>query len=587
MSLVRPKSSDFAVDDQIVALGVGFLVDALPVAAIIVEKNAQGDFDLKASNTMFDVLKLNVNSTNQNHDLIIDDAKIRQVTCDYIAGSPPYTFEWRREDGVNPRQIDVSIASFDSAGTQGRYLITFVDRTSEMQVRRNLHREMLSDSLTGLYNRTGFEEAVDDLVAKIKDENQSDNAIGERDDAELFAIFAIDLSRFRQVNECAGSIVGDELILTVASRLSNVIRNGDVLGRMGGNEFGIFVRLKNKTDDLDATIARISSVFDDPYALGALKVSVSAAMGIAIDKHDCANPSDNIRHAQIALKQAKTTGKIEHYSKAVLDFSRNRFTLESDLRTAIDQDALELAFQPLVDLGTEQVIGFEALARWNHPDRGPISPAEFIPIAEECGLIVPLGRWALYEAAKTLKKWDKQSSSQLCGRISVNLSAVQFVHDDVAYAVEEAVRTNGLSGDQLTLELTESVIVSDPDRARNVMEALKSLDTKLAMDDFGTGYSSLEYLQKLPIDILKIDRSFVTPMLQDRDRVAIVRAVLSLASALGMETTAEGIETKELSNTLAALGCSNGQGYYYAKPLSADDAFAFLEQARASKAITV
>lgn len=574
MSILKSNSGNFAIDGQIVALEVDFLVNALPVAAAIVQQDENGEYVIKASNALFDDLRSRLSHKNDKQTLIISHTELQDFISQLSQDSVSFSFAWQSDDGVDPRQLDISIALLGEDDARRKYLVSYVDRTSELQVRRNLHREMLSDSLTGLYNRTGFEEAVDEAVDKIN----ALKAVSGLSSKNRFAIFAIDLSRFRQVNECAGAIVGDELILTVASRLCNVIRQDDILGRMGGNEFGVFVRLQNGIDDLPAISKRISSVFDEPYHLANLTVSVSAAMGIAVDNNDSDNPSDQIRHAQIALKQAKNSGKVEHYSKAVLDFSRNRFILENDLRIALDNDALELAYQPLIDLSTDKVIGFEALARWNHPGRGAISPTEFIPIAEECGLIVPLGRWAMFEAAKTLKSWDMQTSAIHAGRIAVNLSAMQFVHDDVVIAVEQAIRSNGLSGNRLTLELTESAIVSDPDRAKKVMEALKGLDTNLAMDDFGTGYSNLEYLQKLPIDILKIDRSFVTPMLQDRDRVAIVRAVLSLASALGMETTAEGIETKELSSTLAALGCSNGQGFYYAKPLCADDAYAFLEQ---------
>jgi diguanylate cyclase (GGDEF)-like protein len=574
MSLLGPISGDFAIDEHVVALEVEFLVNALPVAAAIVQHDENDEYILKASNALFNDLRSISSHNNDKQALIISQAELRESIGLRGHDSGSFSFTWQSDDGVDPRQLDISIAFLSADDALRKYLVSYVDRTSELQVRRNLHREMLSDSLTGLYNRTGFEEAVDEAVDKM----DALRATSETPSKDRFAIFAIDLSRFRQVNECAGAIVGDELILTVASRLRNVIREDDILGRMGGNEFGVFVSLRNGMGDLPAISKRISSVFDEPYHLANLTVSVSAAMGIAVDNNESNNPSDQIRHAQIALKEAKSSGRVEHYSKAVLDFSRNRFILENDLRIALDNDALELAYQPLIDLSTDKVIGFEALARWNHPDRGAISPTEFIPIAEECGLIVPLGRWALFEAAKTLKSWDMRKAAAPAGRISVNLSAMQFAHDDVVFSVEQAMRINGLSGSRLTLELTESAIVSDPDRAKKVMEALKGLDTHLAMDDFGTGYSNLEYLQKLPIDILKIDRSFVTPMLQDRDRVAIVRAVLSLASALGMETTAEGIETKELSSTLAALGCSTGQGYYYAKPLCADDAYAFLEQ---------
>ncbi len=226
-------------------------------------------------------------------------------------------------------------------------------------------------------------------------------------------------------------------------------------------------------------------------------------------------------------------------------------------------------YQPLIDLKSGTVSGFEALARWTHPDRGPISPSEFIPVAEESGLILTLGRWAMDKATRTLADWDRQAGGALPFYVGVNLSALQVARDDIAAVVESGLKSAGLEGNRLTLELTESSIVQDPARATRVFEALKALDTTVAMDDFGTGYSSLAYLQRLPIDVLKIDKSFVTGMMSDPDAVAIVRAVLSLADALGMSTTAEGIETVELATTLATLGCSSGQGYYFARPLEA------------------
>ncbi|HEX8412682.1 MAG TPA: EAL domain-containing protein, partial [Sphingomicrobium sp.] len=235
---------------------------------------------------------------------------------------------------------------------------------------------------------------------------------------------------------------------------------------------------------------------------------------------------------------------------------------------------------PLIDLKSGQVTGFEALARWTHEDRGEISPNEFIPVAEESGLILQLGQWAMHKASETLAAWDHAAGEPLPLYVGVNLSAIQVARDDIAAMVSSALKASGLNGNRLTLELTESSIVQDPARATRVFDALKALDATVAMDDFGTGYSSLAYLQRLPIDVLKIDRSFVSGMMVDPDSVAIVRAVLSLADALGMSTTAEGIETVELATTLAALGCSSGQGFYFAKPLEASAALDYWKSRR-------
>jgi len=256
---------------------------------------------------------------------------------------------------------------------------------------------------------------------------------------------------------------------------------------------------------------------------------------------------------------------------------REQFGMETALRHALDRGQMRLTFQPICDLASGQVVAFESLARWADEDGVEYPPGEFIPVAEESGLIVPLGRWAIQEAAETLADWDARAGGNCGVKLAVNLSAIQLQRDTIAPIVERALNANGLDGSRFTLELTESALISDPDRVAGIMHALKGLGTTLAMDDFGTGYSNLAYLQKLPIDILKIDRSFVTGMLADRDKVAIVRAILSLAQALGMQTTAEGIETNELAQTLAALGCTFGQGFIYARPLEANAAYALLE----------
>jgi EAL domain-containing protein (putative c-di-GMP-specific phosphodiesterase class I) len=281
------------------------------------------------------------------------------------------------------------------------------------------------------------------------------------------------------------------------------------------------------------------------------------------------------RNAQFAVKQAKQSGRPQVYEPREASLARRRFSIETELRRALDRDALSLFYQPLINLKTGEVAGFEALARWTHDDRGEISPSEFIPVAEESGLILTLGRWAMDKAAATLASWDRDAGELLPLYVGVNLSAIQVARDDIAAMVASALRSSGLTGDRLTLELTESAIVQDPRRATRVFDALKALDATVAMDDFGTGYSSLAYLQRLPIDVLKIDRSFVSGMMIDPDSVAIVRAVLSLAEALGMSTTAEGVESRELAMTLATLGCASGQGYFFAKPLAADQAVDF------------
>jgi predicted signal transduction protein with EAL and GGDEF domain len=354
-----------------------------------------------------------------------------------------------------------------------------------------------------------------------------------------------------------------------------------VLARTGGNEFGVLVSLRRGVEDALKAAERIQQVMAAPFKISDLEIRVECAIGVSL-MNAGQDPEELFRNAQFAVKQAKAAGRPQVYEPKQATEARRRFSIETELRRALDKDQLKLFYQPLINLKSGEVAGFEALARWTHEDRGEISPTEFIPVAEESGLILQLGRWAMETAAQTLAAWDRDAGETLPLYVAVNLSAIQVARDDVPGLVASALKSSGLSGQRLALELTESSIVQDPARATRVFDALKALDTTVAMDDFGTGYSSLAYLQRLPIDVLKIDKSFVCGMMVDPDAVAIVRAVLSLAEALGMSTTAEGIETVELATTLATLGCASGQGFYFAKPLEQEAAIQYWKSRRRS-----
>jgi predicted signal transduction protein with EAL and GGDEF domain len=334
------------------------------------------------------------------------------------------------------------------------------------------------------------------------------------------------------------------------------------------------VALRRGTGDALKAATRIQDAMNAPFRLSELEIKVDCAIGLALMQPG-QDAEELFRNAQFAVKQAKASGRPEVYEPKEASLARRRFSIETELRRALEADQLSMSYQPLVCLRTGEVSGFEALARWQHPERGEISPNEFIPVAEESGLILHLGRWAMDKALSTLAAWDSEAGRILPFTVAVNLSAIQVARDDITAMVGGALRSSGLTGDRLTLELTESAIVQDPRRATRVFDALKALDARVAMDDFGTGYSSLAYLQRLPIDVLKIDRSFVSGMMMDPDSVSIVRAVLSLAEALGMSTTAEGVESRELATTLAALGCVSGQGYFFARPLEPAEALPF------------
>lgn len=544
------------------------LLNPLPIAAAVVTRS-DGSADIVLANRAFKDRQLMPGDALALDGLLLDElVSIASRNDSGIAQRP-----WMANDQLKTRRYDVTVARIEQDGLDWpHFLVSLIDRTSEIETHDSLRRETMRDSLTGLPNRAGFEELVETRLAE-----QAATGRPPASGSGNFAIIALDIARFSQINECAGSVVGDELIITVARRLIGRIRKTDIVARIGGNEFALFVPLRGSSQrELTRITNRIRDIFINPFRLSDLEIQIDGAIGIALSNGFTAECGNYIRQAQIALKRAKQTRQAEIYTPEELDRARRRFTLETELRKAIELDRLELYFQPVIDMSNGFVTGLEALARWKDPDYGMVSPVEFIPVAEECGLILPLGRWALDRACKVLNEWDVRAGEPLPLKVSVNISAAQFARDDVPNMVANILRANATRPERLCLELTESVVVSDPARAAKVMSALRGLNVSLAMDDFGTGYSNLAYLQQLPIDILKIDRSFVTDMLKERDKVAIVRAILSLATALGMETTAEGIETLEVAQTLAALGCSYGQGYYYARPVPADEAYDYV-----------
>jgi diguanylate cyclase (GGDEF)-like protein len=541
--------------------GIAASIELIPVPLALVGCPG-GAVTVAAANRAFRFAGLGNTGTESPLTVALGD----RIAAFLSSGASSEDFAWEFGEAVDCRHFRVTMARRSPASSY--CFITLVDHTGELRTARNLRREMITDSLTGLPNRAGFSELLEERIAEG----------GQR---ARCAVLIIDLDRFSRVNACMGSMAGDELLITLARRLKGALRASDMLARTGGDEFGILLTLEESEGEAVQVVSRIQETLATPFRMSAFEIRVSCSIGIAFGSDAVEDAEDLIRHAQFAVKRSKTSGQAEYYQTQAFDIAREQFGVETELRRAIENGTMRLTYHPICDLATGQVVAFESLARWTDEHGFEHSPSDFIPVAEESGLIVPLGRWAIDEAARTLRSWDVRAGGGCGVRVAVNLSAIQLQRDDIAPVVEEALLRNRLAGSRFTLELTESALVSDPERVADTMHQLKSLGTTLAMDDFGTGYSNLAYLQKLPIDVLKMDRSFVTGMLADRDKIAIVRAILSLAQALGKETTAEGIETNELAQTLAALGCTYGQGFVYAKPLEADEAYEYLLASRA------
>lgn len=424
------------------------------------------------------------------------------------------------------------------------------------------------DSLTGLPNRAMFTEL---LKAEIESSNRSN--------LHMFAVLFLDLDRFKNINDSLGHTHGDLLLVAFAERLERTLRPIDTLARFGGDEFAIL--LSGMTDATDAVrvAQRIQDELSQPFVLDKNSAFATASIGIALSSSGYDRADDILRDADIAMYRAKENGKAcyEVFDHGMHARAVSRLQLESDLRQAIEQKEFCVYYQPIVSLQTGRLAGFEALVRWNHPRRGLVSPADFIPVAEETGLIVPIGEWVLNEACAHVRQWQIDSPSHRALSLSVNLSARQVAQPDLLNRIKEALENSKLNPHCLKLEITESVVMENAEAAAQMFKQLRSLGVQLSIDDFGTGYSSLSYLHRFPLNYLKIDRSFVMRLTTDNDN-AIVRTISTLARNLGMEVIAEGIETEEQFQQLKMLGCEYGQGYLFSRPVDNDGVVHLLAQ---------
>jgi diguanylate cyclase (GGDEF)-like protein len=425
------------------------------------------------------------------------------------------------------------------------------------ETKEHFRHAAFHDSLTGLPNRAMFTEL---LKAEIESSSRSTD--------HTFAVLFLDLDRFKNINDSLGHTHGDLLLVAFAERLERTLRPVDTLARFGGDEFAIL--LSGMTDATDAVrvAQRIQDELSQPFVLDKNSAFATASIGIAFSSSGYDRPDDILRDADIAMYRAKENGKARYevFDHGMHARAVSRLQLESDLRQAIENKEFCVYYQPIVSLQTGRLAGFEALVRWNHPRRGLVSPADFIPVAEETGLIVPIGQWVLNEACAHVRQWQIDSPSHRSLSLSVNLSARQVAQPDLLDRIKAALETSKLNPHCLKLEITESVVMENAEAAALMFKQLRSLGVQLSIDDFGTGYSSLSYLHRFPLNYLKIDRSFVTRLTTDNDN-AIVRTISTLARNLGMEVIAEGIETEEQYQQLKMLGCEYGQGFLFSRPV--------------------
>jgi diguanylate cyclase (GGDEF)-like protein len=389
----------------------------------------------------------------------------------------------------------------------------------------------------------------------------------------LFAVLFVDLDRFKVVNDSLGHAAGDKVLVEVAQRLKSSVRPGDVVARLGGDEFLVLLDDIRDSSDTTRVAERILSALEKPIDLDGREVFTTASIGIAVSEETLDGPEHLIRHADSAMYRAKARGKARYeiFDLAMHERAMNLLQLETDIRSAVHKQQFRLVYMPVVNIATERVTGFEALVRWDHPERGLVSPGSFVPLAEETGLIVPLGNWIMEEACRQMAEWVEAYPALDKLSISVNLAAKQLRQSDLLDQVNNAITTSGLAPERFKLEIAETVLMDDPESNLTIVSQLRDLGVLVQIDDFGTGSSSLSYLNRFRVDTLKIDRSFISQVGVPGEKAAVVQAMITLANQLGIKVIAEGVETPQQSETLAGLQCEQAQGYLFSQPLSVDD----------------
>ena len=451
------------------------------------------------------------------------------------------------------------IAQRKKALSDGGWVSTHEDVTAHREAEDKIELMATHDALTGLLNRFGFKQRLEQCLAEAQRR------------AGRFALLYLDIDRFKRVNDTLGHPVGDRLLQAVAARMTGVVRKSDVSARLGGDEFAVIQRVSVAPRDAMRLAEQLIAAVAEPYDIDGVRVEIGITVGIALAPDHSVDADEVLRLADLALYHSKAKRGGYHFFQAEMEQEfRSKRQLEDDLKTALAEGQFEVHFQPIVSVVDRRVTAFEALLRWTHPVRGPIAPSDFIPVAEETGLIVPIGEWVMRVACREATRWPPPIG------VAVNVSTIQFRAPAFSQTVFDALRSAGLPGSRLTVELTESVMMKDSEATVATLETIRAKGVRTSMDDFGTGYSSLSYMRRLPFDKIKIDKTFIAELGVRDDSTAIVRAAVALARALDMQTVAEGIETEEQLMRVRIEGCTEAQGYLTGRPMPARQALAYL-----------
>jgi diguanylate cyclase (GGDEF)-like protein/PAS domain S-box-containing protein len=470
----------------------------------------------------------------------------------------------RRKNGeIYPKWLTITAVQREG-GVVTHYVGSHIDISERKAAEERALYLARHDSLTGLHNRSSLYESLQQALNLAKRNER------------LLALMLIDLDNFKAINDTLGHAVGDQLLVQVAQRLGASVRQSDFVVRLGGDEFVILMPEIDSPSDVAYVADKVLSVISEPYLIDGQKLRTSPSIGICLYPDDATDDQDLIKKADVAMYHAKSHGRgnYQFFNEGMQQAALWRTGIERDLRIALEQQQFVLHYQPQLDLRTGQLMGVEALVRWQHPERGLVSPMEFIPIAEETGLIIPIGDWVLCEACRQLAEWRAGGIEHI--RMSVNLAASQFIDHKMPARIQEIMALNGLPVGSLDLEVTESMTMGAPADAIETMKAMIDHGQSLSLDDFGTGYSSLSYLKLFPISTLKIDRSFVKDIETDSNDASICDITVLLAHKLGMKVVAEGVETEAQLKYLLSIGCEKIQGFLISKPLPAEMAEAFI-----------
>lgn len=475
-------------------------------------------------------------------------------------------FRWIARDGHEVWVESRNSIIWDTAGKAVGLRGIAVDITERKSLEDQLTHQALHDPLTKLGNRVLFRDRVEHAIKRTARKHTP------------IAVLFLDLDNFKSVNDSLGHAAGDELLVSVTERLQACLRSGDTPARFGGDEFAVLLEDLEHADQASFIAERIRSVLCTPFFIAGTEVFIGSSIGIAVTIDGRETPEELLRNADVAMYMSKSNGKDRYtiFENKMHDVLIKRIRLESDMRSAIDNEEFEVYYQPIMDLDSGEVMGIEALVRWNHPEQGLIPPLDFIPLAEDTGLIVPLGKWILEEACAQAATWQTDYGFGANLSITVNVASRQFQDETLLATVRRALVRSKLPPQSLVLEITETTMLKNTDTTINKLNELKKLGIRFAIDDFGTGYSSLSYLQRFPVDILKIDKSFIDKIAMDKEGAAVAKAIITMSETLNLKTIAEGIESQAQRSELRKLGCELGQGYHFAKPLRAKAMSKFL-----------